>query len=208
MKKTFLFIGLGIGGVILVWWYTARGWDITNAPVTGSGPVIMFGDSLVEGVGATALETLPEQLGRQTGISIINLGVSGDTTRDGLLRVEAAAALRPRIAIVLLGGNDFLKKIPRAETFQNLEKIVRTFQAEGAVVMLLGVRSGIVGGGADEEYEALAQKTGSVYVSDVLSGVFGHPDLMSDALHPNDRGYAVIAKRLAPLVGRYVGEKK
>lgn len=64
--------------------------------------------------------------------------------------------------------------------------------------MVLGVRSGIIGGGADEEFEALAERTGSVYMSDVLSGVFAQSDLMSDAIHPNDTGYAKIAERLAP----------
>lgn len=164
----------------------------------------MFGDSLVEGVGATDGNTLPEQLGRKLGVSIVNYGVSGNTTRDGLLRLDDAVAENPRVAIVLLGGNDFLKKIPRAETFQNLEKIVTAFQIQGVITVVVGVRSGVIGGGADEEYEALAKKTGSVYISDVLAGVFAHPDLMSDAIHPNDRGYQQIAERLAPLLSKYV----
>ena len=78
----------------------------------------MFGDSLVEGVGATAGNTLPDQLGKSIGISILNYGVSGDTTRDGLARLSPALKENPKVAIILLGGNDFLKKIPREETFQ------------------------------------------------------------------------------------------
>ena len=108
------------------------------------------------------------------------------------------------MAIILLGGNDFLKKIPREETFANVEKIVLAFQAQGAVVAVLGVRSGIVGGGADAEYEDVAKRTGSIYMSDVLAGLFGRTELMSDALHPNDQGYAKIAERLAPLLSKYV----
>lgn len=69
--------------------------------------------------------------------------------------------------------------------------------------MVLGVRSGLIGGGADKEFEALAQKTGSVYVSDVLSGVFAHADLMSDTIHPNTAGYGQIAGRLAPILAKY-----
>lgn len=193
-----------IGGV--AFWYFTQGWEIKNHPSTVSGPVIMFGDSLVEGVGATAGNTLPEQLGKKLGINIVNYGVSGDTTRDGLARLNEALLTNPKVAIVLLGGNDFLKKIPRDETFQNLEKIVTAFQAQGAVTVVVGVRSGIVGGGADEAYETLAQRTGSVYISDVLSGVFAHSDLMSDAIHPNDRGYEKIAERLAPILRKYLKE--
>jgi len=197
-----------VGGILiaggLVFWYFNREWNIKNYPSTKSGPVIMFGDSLVEGVGATAGKTLPEQLGRLVGVTIVNYGMSGDTTREGLARLETAVAMNPKVVMVLLGGNDFLKKIPREETFENLEKIVTAFQQGGAITVVMGVRSGIISGGADEEYEALAKKTGAVYVSDVLSSVFTHQELMSDALHPNDRGYAVIAERIASIVEEYL----
>ena len=198
-----------IGGVLF--WYFARDWPIKNYPLAMSGPVIMFGDSLVEGVGATAGNTLPEQLGKKLGVEILNYGVSGDTTRDGLARLDDALLVKPRFVILVLGGNDFLKKnsLPtgrqaREETFQNLEKIVTAFQTQGAIVVVVGVRSGIIGGGADEEYEALAKKTGSVYVSDILSGVFGRSELMSDTIHPNDRGYQQIAERVAPILEKYL----
>lgn len=206
MKISYILFGglmLVIGG-LLVFWYFSRDWEIKNYPSSKSGPVLMFGDSLVEGVGATAGNTLPDQLGKLLGTEILNYGVSGDTTRDGLARLGPALKENPKVAIVLLGGNDFLKKIPREETFQNLEKIVVAFQAQGAITVVVGVRSGIVSGGADKEYEALAKKTGSIYVSDVLSGVFAHSDLMSDALHPNDRGYQQIAERLTPLLSKYL----
>lgn len=191
-----------VGG--LIFWYFNRGWEIKNYPSTSTGSVIMFGDSLVEGVGASTGQTLPDQLGRLLKVPVLNYGVSGDTTRDGLMRLDGALAEHPRVVLILLGGNDFLKKIPREETFANLETIVKAFQGEGAVTVVLGVRSGIVGGGVDDEYEALAKKTGAVYVSDILSGVFGYPDLMSDAIHPNDRGYGEIAKRLTPLLTPYL----
>ncbi len=164
----------------------------------------MFGDSLVEGVGATAGNGLPEQLGRLINTQILNSGVSGDTTRDGLARLDEALLKKPRLVIVVLGGNDFLKKIPREETFRNLETIITSFQSDGAVTVVVGVRSGIIGGGADDDYEALAKRTGSVYMSDVLSGVFGRSELMSDAIHPNDRGYQQIAERLALILKKYL----
>lgn len=187
-----------------VFWYFTRDWSINNYPSTLSGPIVMFGDSLVEGVGATTGQTLPEQLGRLVGKNIENYGVSGDTSRDGLTRLEEVLMLKPKVVIIVLGGNDFLKKISRAETFANLEQIVIALQKEGAITIVVGVRSGIIGGGADNEYEALAKKTGSVYVSDILSGIFGHSDLMSDAIHPNSRGYGEISKRLAEELSAYL----
>lgn len=206
MKQSFVLIVVGVmfvlGGV--VWWYVHRDWPIKNYPSTMSGPVLMFGDSLVEGVGASDGQALPDQLGRLTGTNILNYGVSGDTTRDGVKRLDQALAEHPRVVLVLLGGNDFLKKIPREETFANLKTIVTAFQSRGAIVMILGVRSGILGGGADTEYEALAKEMGAVYVTDVLSGIFAHPELMSDAIHPNASGYGQIATRLAPLLKKYL----
>ena len=203
--KPFLFgiiivLLIASGGV----WYFWTDDVVKNYSSTSTGPILMFGDSLVEGVGATVGQTLPDQLGRLLQIPVLNYGVSGDTTRDALVRLEDALSLKPRIAIILLGGNDFLKKIPREETFANLKTIVTAFQNEGAITVVLGVRSGIIGGGADALYEDLVKETASVYLSDVLSGLFGHTELMSDALHPNDRGYAKIAERLAPLLSPYL----
>lgn len=183
---------------VLAWYMLTRDVVVKNYPSAKTGPVLLFGDSLAAGEGATAGNDLASQLGKLASVPILNYGVSGDTTRDGLVRLNQVLTEDPRIAIILLGGNDFLKKIPREETFQNLEKIVTAFQKQGAIVMVLGVRSGLIGGGADEEYEALAERTGSAYMSDVLSGVFAHNDLMSDAIHPNDKGYGTIAERIAP----------
>lgn len=195
--------GLTLLGILFSWYFFSDA-PIKNYPSVKTGPVLMFGDSLVEGVGATAGQSLPEQLSRLTGTAVLNYGVSGDTTRDALSQLDGALATDPKVALVLLGGNDFLKKIPREETFRNLERIVTAFQTQGAIVFVLGVRSGLIGGGADAEYEALAEETGSVYVSDVLSGVFGRSELMSDAIHPNDEGYAIIAERIAPLLRKYL----
>jgi acyl-CoA thioesterase-1 len=192
-----------ISGV--VWWFfSARGWPIKNYPSTKNGPILIFGDSLAEGQGSTVGNTLEDQLGHKMGVNVLNYGVGGNTTADGLVRLPQALEENPRVVLVLLGGNDFLRKVPRAETFQNLEKIVTAFQAQGAIVFVLGVRSGLIGGGADAEFESLAKRTGAVYVDDVLSGVFGHPELMSDEIHPNSRGYAIIAERIAPLLAQYM----
>lgn len=199
-KSTVIF--LLIGGIF--WYFFFRDWPIKNYPSTKNGPIVLFGDSLAAGEGATAGNTLADQLGKLEGRTVLNYGVSGDTTRSGLARLPVALAENPKVTLILLGGNDFLQKVPRKETFQNLEKIVTAFQKEGSIVVVLGVRSGIVGGGADEEFESLAKRTGAVYVSDVLSGVFAHADLMSDTIHPNNLGYAKIAKRIAPILTKYL----
>jgi acyl-CoA thioesterase-1 len=100
----------------------------------------------------------------------------------------------------LLGGNDFLRKVPQAQTQQNLAKLIEAIQARGAIVLLLGVRGGLLHDPFAPTYASLAKQYHTAYVSDVLSGLWGRQDLMADEVHPNDAGYAIIAQRIAPVL--------
>lgn len=172
---------------------------IVNYPSSGT-TIVAFGDSLVEGVGSTKGNDFVSLLSDTTGESIQNLGVSGDTTRDGLARVDEVLNLKPKIVLLLLGGNDYIKKIPKEETFSNLEKIITQIQEEGSIVILLGVRGGVIRDEYKDDYKALAKKTGSAYVPNVLEGLFGRSNLMYDAIHSNDAGYKIIAERVEPVL--------
>ncbi|HRH25644.1 MAG TPA: GDSL-type esterase/lipase family protein [Parcubacteria group bacterium] len=175
---------------------------ITNYPSQGSD-IIAFGDSLVAGVGSST-GGFVDMLSKDLGVEVVNLGISGNTTKDALDRVEVLKDYKPKLVMILLGGNDFLRKVPTEETFANLDKIVRVVVNQGSVVVLLGVRSGVLSNRYDEEYEKLASKYGAVYVSDVLDGVFGRPNLMYDTIHPNDLGYRIIADRLNPVIKKLI----
>ncbi len=160
------------------------------------GPIVAFGDSLVKGVGAPEGQDFVSLLSVKIGEPVINLGVPGDTTADGLVRLGEVTDLEPRIVIVLLGGNDYLKKIPKAETFTNLKSIVTTLQSDGILVVLLGIRGGLLNDRFEEDFEQLAEETGSVYVPNVLDGIFGKSALMSDTVHPNSEGYKIIGDKV------------
>ncbi|TAK95872.1 hypothetical protein EPO05_03170 [Patescibacteria group bacterium] len=205
MKRTLIIIVavvlLGMAGFFIF----RKAPEIKNVPPK-NGTILIFGDSLAEGVGATAGNDLSSRLAAQLGKTVLNYGKSGDTTRDGLERMAVAANEDPGVVIIILGGNDVLRKIPQTETFQNLEKIVTYFQSNGAVVALVGVRSGLIGGGRDADFEAVAKRAGAVYVPDILRDVFGKPKYMSDPIHPNDAGYAVIEERLTPIVSDLFGK--
>ena len=175
---------------------------VTNYPSQGTD-IVAFGDSLVAGVGSST-GGFVNMLSKDLGVEIVNLGVSGNTTKDALDRVDILKNYKPKLVMILLGGNDFLRKVPTEETFANLEKIVQVVVSQGAVAVLLGVRSGVLSNRYDEEYERLAGKYGAVYVSDVLDGVFGRSNLMYDTIHPNDSGYRVIANRLNPVIGKLI----
>lgn len=172
---------------------------ITNYPSSGDS-IVAFGDSLIEGVGATPGKDFVSQLSKKIGEPIINLGISGNTTAQGLARVDRIAEYKPKVVLVLLGGNDYLQKVPKKEIFRNLEMIVSNIQSTGAIVVMLGVQGGVFGDPYEGEFEALAQKKGTVYVPNVLEGLIGNSRYMSDAIHPNDVGYLKIVERVYPEV--------
>jgi lysophospholipase L1-like esterase len=178
-------------------------WKITNAYPQGVA-VVALGDSLTSGYQMGPGESYPEQLSVRIGRPVLNRGVSGDSTAEGLARLERdVLAENPRIVIVGLGANDLLRRQPAEPAFVNLRAIVDRVQAKGALVVLLGV-NGRLYGDWGPRYRALARETGCVYVPDLLDGVFGQPALMYDQIHPNAKGYAKIAERLDREIGAFL----
>ncbi len=157
--------------------------------------IICFGDSLTSGFGAGPGMDYPSQLSRMLGRPVINAGRAGDTTASALARLERDVLSRsPRIVLITLGGNDLLRRGDRQEAFGNLKAIVTSIQDRGALVILGGIEAPIWGRGFEEVYRRVSEETGAVLIPDILKGVMGNPALMHDAVHPNDSGYAVMAR--------------
>ncbi len=198
--RQWAFLGLAVLVLAPIAYFLFRGGDdITNYPPKNQ-IIVAFGDSLVEGVGATPGNDFVSVVERTLGVEIINRGKSGDTTANGITRVDEVIADDPGIVIVLLGGNDALRRIPKQETFANLGAIIERLQSAGAVVVLLGVRGGILGDGYANEFEALAETYHTPHVSNVLEGLITNPKLMHDGIHPNDQGYAIVAERVTEVL--------
>ncbi len=202
MKRIALTLSAGTLLAGVAWFFFGADTTITNHPPKNN-IIVAFGDSLVFGTGATAGNDFVSLLAKDIGRPILNLGVPGDTTADGMRRLPQVLAEDPGMVILLLGGNDYLKKIPQEETFANLTHIIETLHAKGAVVVLLGVQGGILKDTYRDRFAALAEDTGAIYVPDVLRGLVGNMTYMSDAIHPNDAGYARIAERIAEVLREY-----
>ena len=173
-----------------------------NIPTTPT--IVMIGDSLVEGYGARKGNSLPEQVGSLIDTPIINLGVSGNTTEDVLQRIDDVPE-NTYLTIVIAGGNDVLKRIPEEETLANLRNIVAHLHAQGSIVAIASVKSSIFGEGSlTAKYKKIAEQSGSIYLVSILSDVYGNDSLMSDNIHPNTQGYAVIAEKIAATLSQYV----
>lgn len=160
--------------------------------------IIAFGDSLTAGYGAPEGEDYPSKLSAIVGAPIVNAGRSGDTTDGALARIEEDVLRRdPRIVIVGLGGNDFLRGVDIASTEANLRAIVKRIHDAGAMVVLLGFRFPSLGANYEEMYERVAREEQCLLVPDMLDGILADPALKSDQIHPNARGYALMAERVA-----------
>lgn len=201
-RKNIAYWLIGIGAVLTFFyfsfWFGAAS-EITNYPPR-EGSIVAFGDSLIFGVGATEGHDFVSLLSERVGEPIENLGSPGDTTAMGLARLDKVIEKHPRIALLLLGGNDYLRQIKREQTFKNLEIIISRLQNDGALVVLSGVRGGLLIDHFDTDFETLAKRMHTAYVPDVLDGLFGNAQFMSDGIHPNDEGYRMIAEKIYPVL--------
>ena len=160
--------------------------------------LIAFGDSLTAGYGAQAGEDYPSRLSALVGTAVINAGVSGDTTASALARLDADVLARdPRIVIVGLGGNDFLNGVPIQTTEANLREIVHKVEGAGAMVVLLGFRFPSLTADYEAMYKRIAKEEQCLLVPRITRGIMNDETLKSDAIHPNAKGYALMAERIA-----------
>jgi acyl-CoA thioesterase-1 len=167
--------------------------------------LVAFGDSLTAGFGAEPGKSYPDFLGKdleKAGLTwrVVNEGVSGDTTTDGLNRLGEVLALKPRIVILEFGANDGLRGLPIETTRANLEQMIVKLRSAGARVILAGmtlppnygpdyIRS------FEQIYRELAAQYKLTRIPFLLEDVALHRDLMQrDGLHPTAQGNAIVAE--------------
>lgn len=181
--------------VALIFW--ARDPHVENLSSDGAA-IIAFGDSLTAGYGAGEGADYPSRLSESIGRPIVNAGRNGDTTASALARLETDVLVHdPRVVIVGLGGNDFLRGEPIATTEENLRTIVRRIHTAGAMVVLLGFEFPSISVSYANMYERVAESEECLLIDDVLDGILNDAKLKSDQIHPNAAGYDLMAQRVA-----------
>ena len=183
------------GGLYWLWPLLHRP-HYVNLPPPATGPWVAFGDSLTEGYGASEGHDYPTVLGQHLGRKIVNLGRSGATTSDGLSRLPEVLDLKPQVVLLCFGGNDGLERLSRERMFSNLGEIIDRLHVAGSFVVLIGIRSTTLRDQNEKGFRQLAKDKKVFYVPNILHGIFLKPVYMSDAVHPNDDGYRLIAERL------------
>ncbi len=171
-------------------------------PRLNNGDVILaFGDSLTHGTGATRDSAYPAVLSQLTGHTVVNAGVPGETTSDGLARLPGVLSeVRPRIVLLCLGGNDMLRRQDVNNTEANLRRMIQAIRASGAGVVLIGVPEPKLFSGPPDFYEKLADEFGLPYEGEIFDEVLKTPRLKADPIHANAEGYKIVAERLAELL--------
>jgi acyl-CoA thioesterase I len=177
----------------------------------GKVTIVALGDSLTAGLGLPENESFPAQLeaalkARGHDVSVINAGVSGDTTAAAALRLDWAIPDDARAVIVELGGNDALEGIPPAGTKANLAKIIERIKAKGLPVLLAGMEAPRNMGKEYVDafsalYRDLAQQYDVLFYPFFLEGAALDDSLMQDdGIHPNAQGVGVIVENMLPKV--------
>ena len=170
--------------------------NIKNIGSHGSN-IICFGNSLTSGAGASPGNDYPSILAKHIEFPVINAGEAGNTTEDALKRIDQDVLNQdPRLVIVEFGGNDFLRGIPKEKTLKNLDTIVKRIQEAGATVVLIEVRTALIGEAYLSGFKKIAKQRGTILIADILRGILSNPNLKDDYIHPNDEGYQIMAARI------------
>lgn len=191
-----------------------------SGPASASGgepmEIVVLGDSLSAGYLLAPNEAFPAQLERELkqkghNISVINAGVSGDTSSGGLARLDWSVPPTADAVIVELGANDALRGIDPAATRSNIDTIVARLTERGVKVLVAGM---LAPRNLGEDYAAkfdpifsdTASAHGALLYPFFLDGVAMKPELnLSDGMHPTGEGVSVIVKGMLPLVEELIG---
>lgn len=159
--------------------------------------ILAFGDSLTEGVGAKSEDSYPTELARLSGLKVINAGISGETTSEGLQRLEELLiGERPKLMVLLEGGNDILRNQRASRTKENLAQMIEIANQQEVQVVLLGVPSKNLFSGSASFYAELAEEYKLVFDGELIRNLLLSPSYKSDSVHLNASGYAALAERV------------
>ncbi|AMD93059.1 arylesterase [Desulfomicrobium orale] len=170
-------------------------------PLANDAAILAFGDSLTAGNGAASGEDYPTVLESMTGRRVINAGISGEVTSDGLRRLpEILDRETPGLLILCHGGNDMLQHAPFEQTEANLRAMIQTARDRGISVVLVAVPAPRLPLAPPALYANLAKEFSLPIEEDILVEILKKGDLKADQVHPNAAGYRRLAESMAVLL--------
>lgn len=157
--------------------------------------IVCFGDSLTEGFGASNGKNYPYFLEEMSGMPVVNLGIRGNTSMQGLYRIEDVTAQKPFIVLIEFGANDFFWQVPIEQTKKAIEKIVDTVQSSGAIAVIVSTHDGQLPD-LSAALKNLAEEKNVPFISGILNEIWTKRELFADQLHPNSNGYKFVAEKI------------
>jgi len=160
--------------------------------------ILAFGDSLTYGYNAKEDESYPAVLARLSGYKVINEGVLGDTSHDGLKRIVPLLEDKStKLMILFFGGNDIMQGLSMENLKSNLKTMIRMAKEKDIDVLLVSVPNlSLFGLSPLELYEEVAGEENIPLLSGMLADIISKPSLKSDQIHPNSLGYKIMAEKI------------
>ncbi len=174
----------------------------TLIPLADDAVILAYGDSLTFGLGAnTYTESYPAVLQDVTGLTVINEGIPGEVSAQGLKRLPMVLEeVKPNIVILCHGGNDLIRRLGKEQLKNNLNQMIKLIQQSGAEVVLLGVPTFNLMLTVPELYSELAETYKLPIDMELLPTIERDPKMKSDQIHPNAAGYSVMATAVQALL--------
>ncbi len=171
------------------------------APVPPGGVILAFGDSLTYGTGAAAEQSYPAKLEKLIGRRVVNSGVPGEITAEGLERFAGVIEKeKPALVILCHGGNDLLRQMDQRQTAENLRKMIKLARESGAEVVMIAVPALGLSLTPPPFYGEIAKEAAAPIELKSLGKILGKASLKSDYIHPNAAGYGRLAESIAELL--------
>lgn len=166
-------------------------------PIPKDGRILAFGDSLTAGYGVSKNQSYPAVLAKLSGLDVINAGISGETTTEGLARFESELEeTSPSFIILMEGGNDILRGMSLEQCKENLASMIQIAQMKKIPVLLIGIPEKKLFSNSAPLYQELADQFDLLFMDSIIGDLQRQPSLKSDYVHFNEEGYKKLAEEI------------
>ncbi len=163
--------------------------------------IVAFGDSLTAGKGVSPEHAYPSVLSEITGKKVVNAGISGETTQEGLERIASVLDKEdPALLILFEGGNDILRNQDLSKTEANLDAMIVMAKERGIQVALVGLPRKALFSSTAKFYNDLAESHGLPIEDEIVASLLRKPKMKSDSVHFNRNGYRALAQAIADML--------
>lgn len=171
-------------------------------PLANNAVILAYGDSLTFGTGANSkTESYPAVLQQLSGRDVINAGIPGEISQEGLLRLPAILEqTKPDLVVLCHGGNDLIRKLGNDQLKNNLREMIRLIQASGAEAVLIAVPQFNLTLAVPALYAEIATEFNIPVEQSIIRELEGNVKVKSDTIHPNAMGYKLLAQRIRTLI--------